>query len=241
MKLESQAFILDFNPYEIRTEADATHNIGELVTTADRKFRFAKAGEALSVGHLAVQDDVVAEISMVVIAGAADATTITFTNAATTTTDGDYDGGYAMISAGTGQGQTYKIKHMAALTSGGSSSVEIDHPLVTALDTTSRLDLVKNLYMDVKMTATATLHPAGVPLVAVTADNDFCWLQTRGVCAMRADGTIAAGSGAENDGSVAGEIDVIVEADYVVNPRIGRAFWHNGAQDESHPIFLTID
>lgn len=241
MKMESQALIMDFNPYEIRTQAEATHNIGELVISGDRKFRYAKAGEALSAAHIAVQDDIVAQTAMVVISGAIGTTIINFTNAATTTTAGDYDGGYAIISAGTGIGQTYKIKSMAALTSGGTSKVEIDHPLVTGLDTTSRLDLVKNLYMDVKHTATATLHPAGVPLVAVTADNDYCWLQTRGVCGVRADAAIAAGSGAEVDGSVAGEIDVIVEADYVVNPLIGRAFWHAGVQDEVHPIFLMID
>ena len=95
--------------------------------------------------------------------------------------------------------------------------------------------------MDVKMTATATLQPAGVALVAITADNDFGWLQTRGVCGVRADNAITAGSGVENDGSVAGEVDIIVEADYVVNPRIGRAFWHAGVQDEVHPVFLEID
>jgi hypothetical protein len=241
MKLESQALILDFDPYSIRTEAEATHNVGELVVTADRKFRFAKAGEALSAGYLAVQDAIVAEISMAVVSGSKGDDKIVFTNAATTTTAGDYDGGYAVISYGTGIGQTYKIKSMAALTSGGASTVYIDGPIVTALDTTSKLDLVKNLYMDVTMTATATLQPAGVPLVAVTADNDFCWLQTRGVCGVFADGTAAAGTGVENDGSVAGAIDVIVEADYVVNPLVGRAFWHPAAASYAHPVFLMID
>jgi hypothetical protein len=241
MKLESQATILDFNPYTIRTEAEATHNIGEKVVTSDRIFRFAKAGEALTAGYLAVQDDIVAEISMAVTSGAIGDNKILFTNAATTTTAGDYDEGYAIISYGTGIGQTYKIKSMAALTSGGASTVYIDGPIKVALDTTSKLDLVKNLYMDVKKTATATLQPAGVPLVDVTADNDYCWLQTRGVCGVFADGTIPAGAGAENDGSVAGALDVIVEADYVVNPLVGRAFWHPGAASYAHPIFLMID
>ena len=241
MRLESDATILDFNPYEIRTEADSTHNIAEKVVTSDRVFRYAKAGEALTASYLAVQDTIVAEITMAVIAGAKGEKHIHFTNAANTTTAGDYDGGYAIVSYGTGIGQTYKIERMAALTSGGTSVVYLDHPIVTALDTTSKLDLVKNLYMDVMMTATATLQPAGVPLVAVTADNDYCWLQTRGICGVYSDGTIAAGSGAENDGSAAGAVDVIVEADYVVNPLVGRAFWHPAAQAYAHPIFLMID
>ena len=90
-------------------------------------------------------------------------------------------------------------------------------------------------------TATATLHPTGVPLAAVTAAGDFCWLQTRGVCAVFSDGTIAAGSKAESDGSVAGAIDVVVEADFVVNPQLGNAYHLAGAQNYAHPFFLTID
>lgn len=241
MKLEGQALIMDFNPYEIRTQAEATHNIGEKVVTADRIFRFAKAGEALTAGYLAVQDDIVAEISMAVVSGAKGDNKIVFTNAATTTTAGDYDEGYAVISYGTGIGQTYKIQRMAALTSGGASTVYIDGPIVTALDTTSKLDLVKNLYMDIKHTATATLQPAGVPLVAITADNDYGWVQTRGVCGVYADATIAAGSGAIVDGSAAGAVDVATEASYIVDPLVGRAFWHPGASGYAHPVFLTID
>ena len=48
MKLESTAQILDFDPYSIRTEAGPTHNIGEKVIAADRIFRYAVAGEALT-------------------------------------------------------------------------------------------------------------------------------------------------------------------------------------------------
>lgn len=239
MRLQSQAQIIDFDPYSIRTEAEATHNIGELMVTADRKFRFAKAGEALSAGYLAVQDDIATEITMAVLTGAKGATKITFTNAANATTEGDYDEGYAIVSYGTGIGQTYKIRHMAALVSGAASEVELYDQIVTALDTTSKLDLVKNLYMDVKHTATNTLMPAGVPLVAVTADNDFCWVQTRGVCGIFADGTIPAGNQIINDASSAGAVDVAAAA--VTTPFPGRGFWHAGAAGYAHPIFLTID
>jgi hypothetical protein len=239
MKIDSQALIMDFNPYDIRTAEGATHNLGELIVTSDRKFRYARAGEALTGGYLAVQDDIVAEISMAVISGAAGAKQISFTNAATTTTAGDYDEGYAIISYGTGIGQTYKITSMGALTSGGTSTVNIDHPIQVALDTTSKLDLVKNLYADVKHTATNTLNPAGVPLVAVTADNDFCWLQTRGVVGIFADGTIPAGNQIINDASSAGAIDVAAAA--VTTPFPGRGYWHAGAAGYAHPIMLTID
>src|SRR3990167_9359940 len=56
MILTSPAQILDFSPYEIRTEAEATHNIGELIWTGDgRAFRHATAGEALAAGYLTTE------------------------------------------------------------------------------------------------------------------------------------------------------------------------------------------
>ena len=248
MKLDSQAQILDFSPYDTRTEAEATHNLGEKVVSSDRVFRFARAGEAITGGYLAVQEDTIAtEITMAVLAGVIGSREITFTNAANTTVAGEYSEGYAIISYGTGIGQTYKISDLyitatgvRALASGSASTVVVDGPIAVGLDTTSKLDLVKNLWADVTMTATATLHPAGVPLVAI-GSGDFGWLQTRGVCGVFADGTIAAGTGAIVDASSAGAVDVSTEASYIVDPLVGRAFWHAGAASYAHPVFLLID
>ena len=243
MKLGGIAQILDFDPYSIRTEADSTHLVGELVMADDgRVFRHAVAGEALSAGYMTTEPtgDILL-ITMAVVTGAKGAKSINFTNAATTTTAGYFDEGYVAVSYGTGIGQTYKIANMAALVSAASSYVYLHDPIVVALDTTSKIDIVASPWNRVMHTATATLRPTGVPLVAVTAAGDFCWLQTRGICAVFSDGTITAGSGAESDGSVAGAIDVIVEADYVVNPRVGRAYHLAGAQNYAHPVFLEID
>lgn len=248
MKLDSQAQILDFSPYDTRTEAESTHNLGEKVVSSDRIFRYARAGEAITGGYLAVQEDTIAtEITMAVLAGVIGSNQITFTNAANVTVAGEYGEGYAIVSFGTGIGQTYKISDLfitatgvRALASGSASTVIVDGPIAVGLDTTSKLDLVKNLWADVTMTATATLHPAGVPLVAV-GSGDFGWLQTRGVCGVFADGTVAAGSGVMNDASAAGGVEIITEASYIIDPLVGRAFWHAGAQNYAHPVFLLID
>jgi hypothetical protein len=130
---------------------------------------------------------------------------------------------------------------MAALVNGAASTVYLDDPIKVALDTTSRIDIVANPWNRVLHTATATLQPTGVPLVAVAALGDSCWLQTRGICAVFANATIAAGSGAFNNGSVAGALDVATEASYIVNPRVGQAYHLAGAQNYAHPVFLTID
>lgn len=243
MKLGGVAQVLDFNPYEIVTTDNAqAHNIGERVYDADRIFRYAVAGEALAAGYMTTEPTGNTNLStMAVISGALGAKVINFTNAATTTTAGYFDEGYVCVSYGTGIGQTYKIERMAALVSGASSYVYLFDPIKVALDTTSKIDIVANPWNRVLHTATATLHPTGVPLRAVTAAGDYCWLQTRGVCAVFSDGTIAAGTKAESDGSVAGAIDVVVEADFVVNPQLGNAYHIAGAQNYAHPFFLTID
>lgn len=242
MKLESQAFILDFDPMEIRTEDGATHNIGEKVFAADRVFRYAVAGEALAAGYLTSEPTGnTSLITMAVVSGAKGATQISFTNAATTTTAGYFDEGYVCVSYGTGIGQTFKIKNLAALVSGAASTVDLYDPIKVALDTTSKIDIVANPWNRVLHTATATLQPTGVPLVAVTAAGDYCWLQTRGVCAVFSDATVAAGSRINGDGSVAGAIEIVVEADFVVNPDVGYAYHLAGAQNYAHPVFLMID
>jgi len=243
MKLGGVAQVMDFDPYNIRTEEGATHLIGELVMADDgRVFRYAVAGEALAAGYLTTEPTGnVLLTNMAVLTGAKGATKITFTNAATTTTAGYYDGGYVCVTYGTGIGQTYRIANLAALVSGAASTVYLNEPIAVALDTTSRIDIVASPWNRVLHTATATLRPTGVPLVAVTAAGDFCWLQTRGIAAVFSDSTVAAGSGVEQDDSVAGAIQIIVEADYVVNPRVGRSYHIAGVQNYAHPVFLEID
>ena len=178
---------------------------------------------------------------MAVVSAAKGATAINFTNAATTTTAGYFDAGFVCVSYGTGIGQTFKITRLDALVSGAASVVYIDGPIPVALDTTSKIDIVANPWNRVLHTATATLQPTGVPLVAVTAAGDFCWLQTHGICAVFSDSTVAAGSRLNEDGSVAGAVEIAVEADFVVNPDVGYAYHIAGAQNYAHPVFLTID
>jgi len=238
--LTGPAHIFAFDPF--KESATPDHALGTRSETADgRVYRYGWAGEAITLAHLATGPAInSALISMTVIAGAKDATNLTFTNAATTTTAGYFDQGFAAISAGTGIGQLLQIARLEALVSGASSAVTLEDPIQTALDTTSRLDLVQNPYAQVLMTATATLEPVGVPMLTVTTQY-YAWFQTRGVAALRTDATIAAGTWFFNDGSVAGEVDVGTEAAGVVNPQAGRAYQLAGAANLTHPVFLTIE
>ena len=243
MKLAGIAQVLDFDPYSIEvTDKAQAHNIGERVYDADRIFRYAVAGEALAAGYIATQPTGNTTCTtMAVLTGAIGSKLITFTNAATTTTAGDFDEGYAVISYGTGIGQSYKIESMAALVSAAASSVKLFDPIKVALDTTSKLDIVPNPYMKVLHTTGVVLHPAGVPLVAVTASGDFCWLQTRGVCGVFSHATIAAGAAFHNDETTAGASELALEATLVTSPTTGHAYFLASAASYAHPVFLTID
>lgn len=218
------------------------HRLGEGAESVDgRKFRYSWMGEAITVGRLATSGAIdTALTGMTVITGAKGDKHIDFTNAATTTTATYFDEGYAVVSLGTGLGQIFRIKSLPALVSGATSIVYLEDPIETALDTTSRLDLVQHPNSQVLMTATATLNPVGVSLMTFTTQY-YGWLQTRGVCAVHNDNTIAAGTAVFNDGSEAGGVDIATEAAWVVNPMVGRAYQLAGADTYHHPVFLTIE
>lgn len=240
MKLSSPATIFDLNPYD--ENSVQMHNLGQRGETSDgRVFRYAWMGEAITPGRLVQGPAINSTLTnMAVLVGALNAKQITFTNAVTTTTANYWNEGYAFSSYATGAGQTWKIKSLPALVSGASSTVYLEDPIAVALDTTTKLGLVQNPYSQVLMGATATFEPVGASFITYTTQY-YGWLQTRGVCAIFSDGAIAAGTAAENDGSVSGAIDVMVEADWVVNPSIGRAYQIAGAQNYWEPVFLTIE
>lgn len=222
--------------------ANKMHALGQLAETSDgRKFRYSWMGEEITVGRLATGPAINTNLAtLAVLTGAAGSKRITFTNAATTTTAGYFDEGYATISYATGAGQVFKIDSLPALVSGAASYVDLDDPIRTALDTTSKLDLVQHPNSQVLMTATATLEPVGVSPIGFTSQY-YGWLQTHGVAAVYSDSTTAAGSRLNNDGSVAGAVEIVVEADFVVNPDVGRAYQNAGASAYWHNVFLTID
>lgn len=232
--------IYDLNPFD--ENSVQMHQLGAKGETGDgRIFRYGLVGStAITLGYLGVMPDQdTTQMTMAVLAGAKGAKVITFTNAATTATANEYAEGWAGISYGTGIGQTLKIAAHAAWTSGGSSSVTLADPIQVALDTTSKLDVIPNPYKGVISCTTdaAISIPCGVPLMTITAAY-YGWFQTRGVCSVAADATIAAGYEAQADVNDAGKIDVTGTDAQVW--KIGHSLQAT-ADTYSHPIFLTID
>jgi len=235
--------IFDFNPFEESTTQ--MHQLGTKGETGDgRIFRYGKAGEEIPLGYLAVmpdQDTAELTISVTTAAAIGDKKVI-FTHAATTATANEYAEGYLSVSFGTGIGQTLKIASHAALTSGGTGEyVNLEDPIQVALDTTSRIDLTPNVYSGVLTVTTdaAISVPCGVPLRTVTSGS-YAWFQTRGVVAVAADATIAAGYEVQGDTDDAAGGKVTVTGTDAQVWKIGHAL-QAAADTYSHPIYLTID
>lgn len=231
--------IYDLDPYTVSTIQE--HQLGARGEASDgRVFRYAKAAEAIIPGDVALSPAIdTAEVDMAVTTAAAiGATSITFTHAATTATANEYAEGYVIVSSGTGLGQVLKISSHAALTSGGTGSIiYLSDPVKVALDTTSTIDLERNPYLDVVITANSVTVPVGGAL-ATFADNDYGWFQTRGVFPGRADGTVTAGYALMPDASTAGDVDLVGTAtqQYIIGNAIQAT-----ASGKHHAIWLRLD
>jgi len=221
------------------------HQLGARGEVGDgRIFRYGLVGgTAITLGYLAVMPDQdILELTMAVTTAAAiGAKVIDFTHAATTSTANEYAEGWASISLGTGIGQCLKISHHAAWTSGQTSAkVYLEDPIQVALATSSsKLDVTPNPYKSVVVATTdaAISVPCGVPLKTITTLY-YGWFQTRGVCSVASDATIAAGYEVQADINDAGKVDVTGTDAQVW--KIGHAL-QAAADTYSHPIYLTID
>lgn len=92
----------------------------------------------------------------------------------------EWDDGFLVVNKGTGLGDMYKV--LAAAITGTDTLMRIllETPIRTALAADTEITLAKNPWREVDvMPTTAEGTPAGIPLIAVTA-NYFCWLQTGG-------------------------------------------------------------
>jgi hypothetical protein len=166
-----------------------------------------------------------------------------------------YMGGYAIVNAGTGIGQTLRIaSHSNAVASAAGVIITLEDALVVTLDATSKVSLYPNPYRAVVINpTTATNTPVGVTLypvaaaVAPTTDGttgaqtaagtqQYAFVQTKGVVSVLSDATVAGiGLGVMPSTSTAG--CVTVQA--ATGANIGRAMIL-GVSAESRAVFLDL-
>ena len=163
-----------------------------------RWFRYGLAGEAatrplLQTSITAVDDH---DLDLVTAVAAIGATTVTVTLGATASLLNEYTDGFLIVNDLIGEGFNYLIKNHPAAAASASLVITLDEPdgIVVALDATSQTGLVHALGFDfVVHPTTQSAPPLGAACVNV-ANNEFAWLQYRGMGVARVDAT-APGAG----------------------------------------------
>jgi hypothetical protein len=101
------------------------------------------------------------------------ATQVSVTLGATLLKTNQYQGGYLVVDSGTGIGQTLRISgHLNAAASAAGVVINLEDPLVVALDATSTVCLIPNQYNGVLIEATGlTATPVGVSFYPISAST----------------------------------------------------------------------
>lgn len=195
----------------------ALSQLGALAFSPDgRSFRVASAGAvALVPGKLQQSAaEVTANQDLAVAAAAVGATTVTTTTTVTVTAN-QYAGGYLIVTVTPGQGYAYLISSHPAATA-AAVTLTLADPLVVALTTASRVDLVANRYAAVVVNpTTATSAPVGAAVTAVTALYTG-FIQCGGVAAVLADGTVTVGTDVVASNATAGAVEALTGVQAVV-------------------------
>lgn len=242
-KLEGHAFITDGDQFVLETDSTPRHELGTELRLADgRVFRYGKAASTSSKGKLQVAPAPIDNHkNMACAAAAAGATQVTVTPGATGGDANIYAEGYLVINDVDGEGQAYKVKGHAAITSSVAFVVELFDPIKTALTANSEATLVHNAYNGVVEAAVEERRAAGVPLVTFAA-GDYGWFQVKGPCPVLAGAAVDLAHTLVSHASTAGAVDGQSETIGTSHEQvvIGQASFMALVDTEYRPVNLTI-
>ena len=199
------------------------HTLGARSTTGDgRIFRYAKAGAVdLVPGKLQQAPvEITNHQNLTPAAAAIKATSVTVTLGATAVTANQYAEGWLLVTVTPGQGYQYKIKSHPAAALSASLVLTLEDPIVVALTTSSRVDLILNPFSGVIVNpTTATSSAVGVAVTAITAAQ-FGWIQTGGVATLLADGALTVGVNVSASNAIAGAVEAAVTAQSAIGTTV---------------------
>lgn len=203
-------------------------------------YRYARAGAtALDPGKLVVNADSDTDGTNKTVARtyAAGVTEVIVDAGGAVAADAFKDGTFTVNDA-TGEGFTCVVAGNTATSGAAEMTVYLKQPTTVALTIdVSEATLQKSPWDAVVISATDQADmPVGVPNVSVAADY-YCWLQTRGSCAVLWDEAVAKGLALTIGTGVAGAVEA---ADGAGEPVLGVAQMA-GVDTEYQPAFLTID
>lgn len=163
------------------------------------------------------------------------------TNAGTKLNINEYASGYAIVSAGTGIGQTLQIASHPGVAASAAFTLTLQDPIQVTLDATSTITLVRNPYIGVVVSATGLtgtvvgasfyVISAGTASVydgtsgAITTQGQpvYAFVGCHGVWGVRADatGTPAVGLPASASTTTAGDVTVFTAAKQYIGNMAG--------------------
>lgn len=224
------------------TEAQDVTYTGQKFDLADgREVTLVSAGVSNIVSGVLVQGSaIVANHQNLAVVSAVTAgptaNSITVTLAGTAATANEYAGGYAVINAGPGIGQTLQIaSHPAQTNTTGNLVLTLADAVQVSLTTSSKVCLIPNIYAGVIINPTSpTNTPVGVTLYPLTAGS-YGYVVSKGVTSLLADGSISVGSAVSPSNGTAGA----VEAGVIGQGFVGRAL-QAGVTTESRAIYVDL-
>ncbi len=166
----------------------------------------------------------------------------TVTLGATAMTANQYQGGFAIVNAGTGIGQTLRIAtNNAAVSSGTQATVTFEDGPNVALDATSKLSLVPaHGSAVIDSPTTRTNVPCGVALYPIAA-SAYGFIASKGIVSALSDASVAAvGYAIAPSVTTAGTVTVATATGgTLTNSVIGSAAIL-GVSAEARPVFISL-
>lgn len=205
-----------FDIFKTDTDSSDVTYVGQKFDTSDgREVVLVKSGAvALDQGKLMQAPAIVADYQNLAVAanvtGGSTVFTMTVTLGATGVTANQLQGGYVVINAGAGAGQTLKISSHPAASPSASLTLTLEDPiLVTLASVSSKACLLPNPYLGVVVNpTTATNAPVGVTIYPI-AIATYGYIQTHGLVSCLNDGGTTVGLGLAPSGSVAGALATV--------------------------------
>lgn len=152
-----------------------------------------------------------------------------------------YQDGTLNVQDGTGEGFAYSIEGHAAIASGGTGTFVLGNGesiQVAGATAESNVDLIRNLYSGVVISATDQADlPVGVFNINVAA-NAYAMIQTWGAAAVWRDETTGIGDVLTTGTGVAGQVEV---EDAVGEPLVGMNGANAGVDTEYQIVYLRLD
>ncbi len=218
------------------TTAAGQFKLGQRASTADgREWQFVKAASTLANSLVAIPD-AVASSDLYSSSTDSQGRIVYLTRAANSLTVGQYEDGVGVVDAGTGVGQTFKIRTNDATT----FTLYPETALTTALAVAdSDLTYINMSYVDPAAITSKKQMAQGIAQASFAA-ADFGWVLTNGVGRVLAGEALAVAAGFTTGDDTAGQVIKAITAEGPFDAQnLGYAIVA-GAVDGGHLVMTII-